>query len=193
MKKKFCVILIVFLLSGSVILKAQTPDNEVIDVMLSSYSARSFSEKPVTDMQIEQILKCGIKAPSGRNSQPWKFTVVKDLTKVKDLFRSLNEGNVVIIISGVESEQGKMNSAFDCALATENMFIAAVSMGLGARIYTGPVRRIDEEIRENLEVPDGYEVVALLRVGNLDPEVDAVSSASPRKGMEEVVNYIEEK
>ena len=192
MKKKFCVILIVFLLPGSVILKAQTPDNEVIDVMLSSYSARSFSEKPVTDMQIEQILKCGIKAPSGRNKQPWKFTVIKDITKVKELFRSLNKGNVVIIISGVESEQGRMNSAFDCALATENMFIAAVSMGLGARIYTGPIRRIDEEIRENLEVTDGYEVVALLRVGNLDPEVDAVSSASPRKGMEEVVNYLEE-
>jgi len=193
MKKKFCVILIVFLMPGSVILKAQTPDNEVIDVMLSSYSARSFSEEPVTDSQIEQILKCGIKAPSGRNKQPWKFTVIKDVTKVKELFRSLNKGNVVIIISGVESEQGRMNSAFDCALATENMFIAAVSMGLGARIYTGPVRRIDEEIRKNLEVPDGYEVVALLRVGNLDPEVDAVSSASPRKGMEEVVNYIEEK
>ncbi len=192
MKKKFCVILIVFLMPGSVILKAQTPDNEVIDVMLSSYSARSFSEEPVTDSQIEQILKCGIKAPSGRNKQPWKFTVIKDVTKVKELFRSLNKGNVVIIISGVESEQGRMNSAFDCALATENMFIAAVSMGLGARIYTGPVRRIDEEIRKNLEVPDGYEVVALLRVGNLDPEVDAVSSASPRKGMEEVVNYIEE-
>ncbi|MEJ2628970.1 MAG: nitroreductase family protein [bacterium] len=192
MKKKLLIISMGVLLLMAAVIEGQTPGNEVINVILSSYSARAFSEEPVTDSQIEQILQCGIKAPSGRNNQPWKFTVVKDLTKVKDLFRSLNSGNVVIIISGMESEQGRMNSAFDCALATENMFIVAVSMGLGARIYTGPVRRINAEISKNLEIPDGYQVVALLRVGNLDPEVDAVSSASPRKGMEEIVNYVEE-
>ena len=108
MKKKLLIISmgVLFLMAAGI--EGQTPGNEVINVILSSYSARAFSEEPVTDSQIEQILQCGIKAPSGRNSQPWKFTVVKDLTKVKDLFRSLNNGNVVIIISGVESDQGGM-------------------------------------------------------------------------------------
>jgi nitroreductase len=189
MKKKLVVVSIVVLLLIGVIANGETIKNKVIDLILSSYSTRTFSEVPVTDIQIEQILKCGIKAPSARNGQPWRFTVVKDMTKVKDVFRNINAGNVVILVSGLESEG--MNVDFDCALATENMFIAAQSMRLGARIYTGPVSKINTEMKKILEIPEGYRVVAALRIGNLDTNVDATSSASPRKEMKEVVNYVE--
>ncbi len=190
MKKKLGVVSFVVLFLIAVMLIGQTNSNNVIDLILSSYSARMFSEVPVTDNQIEQILKCGIKAPSARNRQPWKFTVVEDIAKVKDAFRSINSGNVVILISGLESTMEGIDVDFDCALATENMYIAAQSMGLGARIYTGPVRKINSEMREILEIPEGYQVVAVLRIGNLDPGVDATSSASSRKEMSEVVNYV---
>jgi len=193
MKKKLRIVLIAVLFLVVVNVNGQAPSNDVIELILSSYSTRMFSEKPVTDNEIEQILKCGIKASSARNSQPWKFTVVKDMTKVEDLFRSINSGNVLILVSGLESESGRINVDFDCALATENMFIAAISMGLGARIYTGPVRRINADMREILEIPEGYGVVAALRIGNLPTDVDAVSSATPRKDMKEVVNYTGEK
>jgi nitroreductase len=188
MKNKLEVVFIVVLFLVAIMLIGQTHGNDVIDLILSSYSARMFSEKPVTDNQIEQILKCGIKAPSARNKQPWKFTVVKDIEKVKDAFRSINSGNVVILVSGLETTTEGIY--FDCALATENMSIAAQSMGLGARIYTGPVHKINSEMREILEIPEGYQVVAALRIGNLDPGVDAISSASPRKEMSELVNFV---
>ena len=167
----------------------QTQTNKVIELILSAYSPRNFSDKPVTDDQIMQILKCGIKAPSGRNRQPWKFTVVKDMEKVKDAFRGIQNGNVIILVSG--PEEGGTSIAFDCALATENMFLAATSLGLGGRIYTGPVGRINEEMRETLQVPEEYRVVSALRIGNLATDADAVSQATPRKEMEEVVNYTE--
>lgn len=188
--KKLVVVSIVVLFLIVVIARGEAIKNKVIDVILSSYSTRAFSEVPVTDNQIEQILKCGIKAPSAMNSQPWRFTVVKDITKVKPLFRNINSGNVVIIVSALEPSPRGINADFDCALATENMFIAAQSLGLGARIYTGPLRNIDTEMRKLLEIPVEYRVVALLRIGNLDTEVDAASSASPRKEMKEVVNYV---
>ncbi|MBN1782380.1 nitroreductase family protein [bacterium] len=187
MKIKICVLSGIFLFFNA-FLSGQTAGNKIIDFILSAYSTRTFSEKPVQDSEIEQILKCGIKAPSARNSQPWKFTVVKDTSKVQGLFRSINQGNVIIIVSG--PEEGR-NIDFDCALAVENMYLAAQGMGLGARIYTGPVRRIDEEMKKTLAVPDGYRVVALLRIGNLDNRSDAISAASARKEMNEVVNYTE--
>ncbi len=191
--KKIVVVSIVVLFLVVVIANGQTVKNKVIDLILSSYSTRAFSGDPVTDNQIEQILKCGIKAPSGRNRQPWKFTVVKDIPRVKDVIRNINDGNVVILVSGLELESGSrgMNVDFDCALATENMFIAAQSLGLGARIYTGPVNKINTEMKEILEIPAGYSVVAALRIGNLESGVDATSSASSRKEMEEVVNYVD--
>ena len=191
MRKTIGISMMVLLLLAVVGSSGQTSTNAVIQLILSSYSPRNFSEKPVTDDQLEQILKCGIKAPSARNRQPWKFTVVRDMTKVQDAFRNIQSGNVIILVSGMESESGQMNVDFDCALATENMFIATLSLGLGARIYTGPVGRINADMRETLQVPEGYRVVSALRIGNLTDDADAVTQATPRKEMKEVVNYSE--
>ena len=188
--KKLVVVAGVILFAIVCIAKGETVKNKVIDLILSSYSNRDFSEVPVTDNQIEQILKCGIKAPSAMNSQPWRFTVVKGIAKVKPLFRDIKSGNVVIIVSTLEPAPRGINADFDCALATENMFIAAHSLGLGARIYTGPLRSMDDKIKKSLELPEEYRVVAFLRIGNPDPGVDATSAASSRKAMSELVNYV---
>jgi nitroreductase len=177
------------LLLGTAISKGQTTGNSVIDAIMSGYSARMFTSEPVSDSEIDLILKCGIKAPSARNSQLWKFTVVKDNAIIGDIVRNATPGNVLIIISGLESEQKGINIDFDCALATENMYVAAQSLGFGAHIYTGPVDNINSTRKEILEIPEGYRVVSVLRIGNIDKNVDATSSASTRKKLEEVVNY----
>jgi nitroreductase len=78
---------------------------------------------------------------------------------------------------------------FDCALATENMFIAAQSLGLGAHIYTAPIRNINSK-RQEFEIPPDYRAIAVLRIGHIDDSVDAISSATSRKKDEEVVNYV---
>lgn len=69
---------------------------------------------------------------------------------------------------------------FGCGLATQSMFVAAHSFGLGARIYGGPVGNIDSN-KELFQIPSGYKAVVALRVGNIDKTVDAVSAVSPRK------------
>jgi nitroreductase len=171
------------------ILSGQTTGNSVTDVILSGYTARKFTTEPVSDSNIELILKCGVKAPSARNSQLWKFTVVKDNALIGEIIPNSTAGNILIIVSGQESVQQGMNVDFDCALATENMYIAAQSLGLGAHIYTGPVNNINSTRKQVLGIPDGYKVISLLRVGHIDNNIDAVSSASTRKKFEEVVNY----
>jgi nitroreductase len=134
------------------------------------------------------ILQCGIKAPSSRNGQPWHFTVVRDEVLMKDIISNITPGNVIIIVSGKESATGTTPD-FDCGLTTQNMFIAATSMGLGARIYGGPIAAARTK-REALQIPEGFTPVIMLRVGNTEKGTDAVSGASPRKTKEELVNYV---
>lgn len=69
------------------------------------------------------------------------------------------------------------------------MFIAAQSLGLGAHIYAAPVNNINTTKKQVLEIPEGYRAVSVLRIGNINRNVDAVSSASTRKKLEEVVNF----
>ncbi|HEX2920109.1 MAG TPA: nitroreductase family protein [Bacteroidales bacterium] len=162
-------------------------ENKVIDVLLSAYSERGYTNEPVTDQQLDLILKSGIKAPSAMNRQPWKFTVVKAEAAMKELMRDALPGNVLIIVSGADSPQGI--NQFDLGLATENMFIAAHGLGLGARIYMSPVKQVNSS-RDKYQIPEGFTAMMVLRVGNVDKKVDAVSAASARKSYEEVVNFV---
>jgi nitroreductase len=186
------VIITVCLLCGGSTISGRPDTTELIEVILSSFSAKQFTAQPVPESAITQILLSGAKAPSARNSQPWKFTVLTDVTKAEGLVKSMQPGSVVILISGQEAEQPGINVDFDCALATANMYLAAQSLGFGAHIYTGPVQSINTTMRDSLQIPEGYRVVSVLQIGALPSEVDATSSASPRKPLEELVNYAAE-
>lgn len=185
MKTKLSLLVIAFFTVSK--LFGQATDNCVTSVLLSGYSKRAYTTAPVTDEQLDLILKCGIKAPSARNIQPWKFTVIKDETTMKEIINDVVSGNVLVIVSGIESETGTTPD-FDCGLATESMFLGAHGVGLGARIYGSPTGNINSK-REFFQIPSGYKAVMVLRIGNVDKSVDAVSAATPRKKFEEVVNY----
>jgi len=186
MKTLLSLLVIAVMAAGQ--LNAQASGNPVTDVILSGYSVRNYSTEPVTDQQLDLILKCGIKAPSANNRQPWKFTVIKDDSTMKEIIDNVVPGNVLIIVSGIEPEQGGRTPDFDCGLATQTMFLAAQGLGLGARIYGRPINNINLK-REAYQIPSGYKAVMVLRIGNINKSVDAVSAASARKTSEEVINY----
>ena len=180
------VLTLLILATGNVM--SQPSGNPVTDILLSAWSPRNYTEVPVTDQQIDMIVQCGIKAPSSRNGQPWHFTVLKNEAVMKEIIPNITPGNVIIVVSGKVSQSGATPD-FDCGLTTQNMFVAATSMGLGARIYGGPVAAAREK-RDALQIPEGFTPVIMLRVGNIGKSTDAVSGASPRKAKEEIVNWV---
>jgi nitroreductase len=99
------------------------------------------------------------------------------------------DGNVLIIVSA--PGDGKTNGVqiLDCALAVENIYLAAQALGYGSRIYTGPMDNLNKNLKAELSLPSGYSAVALVRVGKVQGGVDAVSAASNRKKTEVVVTY----
>jgi nitroreductase len=186
MKTTFSLLLIAILAGGQLI--GQESGNYVINAILSGYSVRNYTSEPVTDQQLDLILKCGIKAPSAQNRQPWKFTVIRDEPAMKEIINNVVPGNVLVVVSGVESQENGSTPDFDCGLAAHSMFVAAEGLGLGARIYGSPVGNINSK-REVYQIPAGYKAVVVLRIGNTEKSVDAVSAATPRKMPEEVINY----
>ena len=186
MKTKLSLLFSALFISAA--LNGQTSGSCVIDAILSGYSVRAYTSVPVTDQQLDLILKCGIKAPSARNNQPWKFTVIRDTATMKEIVDNVLPGNVLIIVSGAESNQTSVSVDFDCALATHSMFIAAGGLGLGARIYGSPVSKINTR-KEAFDIPAGFKAVIVLRVGNIDKGVDAVSAATPRKKPDDIINF----
>jgi nitroreductase len=181
-------ILVILVFSVISVMNAQNVKT-VTDIILSGYSAKSFTSDPISDQDLETVLRCGIKAPSGMNRQPWKFIVIRETKTVTSIIKNATPGNILIIVAGVEPSQPGRTPDFDCALAMENMYIAAQALGLGSHIYVSSIGDINSTRRQELGIPDGYIAVAILRIGHVDRNVDATSSASPRNKFEDVVVY----
>jgi nitroreductase len=188
MKKNLICSIILLLVAGTFSLKAQSQGNSTTDVILNGYSAKMFTSEPVKDTDLDLILKCGIKAPSARNTQGWKFTVIKNAGLAGEIIKNINPGNIIVIVSGIDSQQPGTFTEFDCALATQNMYIAGQSLGYGVHIYAGPVGMINQK-KEAYGIPEGYRAISVLRIGSIDKNVDATSSASARKPFGDIVIY----
>ncbi len=168
---------------------AQTKGEEIVNFIASVYSHKAFTDAEVSARDVELILKCGIKAPSARNLQPWRFTVVRDRELMKKLIPDAKPGNVVIVVSGQEKGAPAAAVAFDCGLATQNMYLAAQALGLGSHMYTGPVANVNANYRKQLGIPDGYAAVSMLKLGVVERKADATSAASARKAQKDLVDF----
>ena len=187
MKKQLISVILISCFTGLIAIGQKT--SGTTDLILSSYAARNFTSEPVSNNDLELILKCGIKAPSARNLQPWKFIAVKDFSIMKQIMGNVTQGNALIVICGSEAQESSVVD-FDCGLATENMTVAAQSLGLGARIYGSPINSINSSLKQILKIPTGYRAVMVLRVGHIEKGVDATSAASARKSYDEFVTFL---
>lgn len=57
-------------------------------------SIRSYSDEPVGDETIEQILEIARWAPSAANSQPWEFVVVRDEDKRREIMDTYEKADI---------------------------------------------------------------------------------------------------
>jgi nitroreductase len=96
---------------------------------------------------------------------------------------------VLIVISA--AGDGRTNGAeiLDCGLATESIYLAAQALGYGSRIYTGPMDTLNRNLKGDLALPSGHSAVALVRIGRVTAETDAVSAASSRRSPDSMITW----
>ena len=95
---------------------------------------------PVTKEQINRLLKAAMLAPSSCNSRPWEFIAVTkreildEIVRVHPYAQMCKTATAAIIIVAIPHTEGGLEDYFsqDCAAATENILLEAVSLGLGA-------------------------------------------------------------
>jgi len=164
--------------------------NAVIENILNRRSVRVYTEDQIKQEDLELVLNAGLYSPSGCNMQPWHFTVIQNQELIDELsveskkefadsenemFRKMasNESyklfynaKTIIVVSG---EKSAVTAPTDCAAATENMMLAAESLGIGS-CWIGLVTFLFKskrgaEYAEKLGIPDGYEPYYAITLG----------------------------
>lgn len=150
--------------------------NPAIENMITRTSVRAYEAKAVEDAKVEQMLRAAMSAPTAINKQPWDFVIVDDPAKLKELADSLPNAKMAagaplaIVVCGnmqkaIEGE-GRDNWIADASAATENLLLAAHSLGLGA-VWTGvypSAHRVDV-IRDVLDLPAYVVPLSLVPIG----------------------------
>jgi len=95
-------------------------------------------DKKVTREQINQLLEAAMLSPSACNSRPWEFIavtkreVLDEIVSIHPYAQMCKTAAAAIIVVAVP-QKGAPEGYFaqDCAAATENILLEAVSLGLG--------------------------------------------------------------
>ena len=149
----------------------------LFETIAARTSIRKFDpSKPVSDADIEKILRAGMCAPSAMDRRPWEFIVVRDKAKLAALGSRLpysrcgNGAQAAIIVCGNLDNglpgRGKEYWIHDCSAATMNILLAAKGLGLGA-VWTGVYPGEDRVavVREVLAIPEGYAPLNVIPLG----------------------------
>jgi len=112
---------------------------EKLDYILDRRSIRRFTDEKIDNNQIKIILTAAMYAPSAVNMQPWHFVVIDDrsmMEKVMEIHpyaRMLQTASHAVVVCGDEQLQHDDGYwVVDCGAATQNLLLAAQTIGLGA-------------------------------------------------------------
>lgn len=140
---------------------------DAIRAIMQRRSIRKYERESIADDDLETILEAGRQAPSGGNSQPWHFVVVRG-EELKQRLAQACSGQIWMadagaIIAGLgKPSGGGAGSSLHVAIAMENMIIAAAALGYGT-CWIGDFK--EAQVREVLGIPDDVPIVALTPVG----------------------------
>jgi nitroreductase len=127
--------------------KSEKPLREVIE---HRRTTPNFGPEAVLQSDLKQILDAGLRAPSGYNTQPWRFVVVRDPERRKKLAaaamnqRRVAEAPVVIVACG-DADALKNEDL-------EEMLRLAAEHGFGTEANHEAVRRNFPRFLESLEM-----------------------------------------
>ena len=129
--------------------------------------------KPIPKETIEELLRAAMSAPSAGNEQPWQFLVIDDrkkldsITGVNPNAKMCKEAQAAILVCG-DTTKEKYPGFWvqDCAAATQNILLAAHTLGLGA-VWVGlyPIEDRVVAMRTLLGLPDRVVPLALVPLG----------------------------
>ena len=136
------------------------------------YSVKSFSDRPVEDEKIRQILKAGMVAPTAKNNQPQKIYMIRkqeSLDKINALSPCIYGAKLVFLIGYDRSlewnnpwEEGIHSGVEDASIVATHMMLEAADLDVGTCwVNMFP----NTKVREAFNLPDNFVPVLLMPVG----------------------------
>jgi nitroreductase len=178
-------------------MRPMTDATTAVRPLIKTRQYREFTDAPVTDDQLDALLRVARWSGSAGNSQPCRFIVVRDVELLRRLAelghpqtRSLTTAMAAVAITLPDDEGREMVHAYDEGRVAERLLIGASMLGLGAGIaWVRPENR--QKIGDPLGVAEGRYVRTIIALGHPTDEARQTRPApgEARLPLEELVEF----
>lgn len=156
---------------------------------------RQYSAEPVPDEVIDELLELARWTGSSKNTQPWRFIVVRDkerLRKISALRPNINwAANAPVGIAVVLDGKAPLSEAYDEGRLTERLLTGANLLGYGGGVawFGDPAQQA--EAKRILGIPDELTARQIVMIGKATSRKDPRPSgpARGRKPLSDLVSY----
>ncbi len=183
--------------------------NNVLDAIRERRSVRDYKSDKISREVLNTIIEAANSAPSGMNSQPWRFVVIENMDfhkrlietavpNARKLLEPLKESNPeryqLIMKRYEELEDPIYYSApaiifvigigtyadLSCPLACQNIMLSAYSLGLGSCwVQFGSLVTDNEEITKALDMKEGEKIFGPVILGYPETVPDPPEKKTP--------------
>ncbi|MDR1465181.1 MAG: nitroreductase family protein [Oscillospiraceae bacterium] len=150
-------------------------NNPVISVILARQSVREYQPRQLTPEELDALIQCALRAPSGRNAQPCHVRFCQNAAMLREM--QVDFKNIVGWDTPVHTRSdtnpfyhnaptfvflfAEGDSRADAGIMAENLCVAAQGLGLGTCIVASVGALFADEVRgakwrAALEIPAGY-------------------------------------
>jgi nitroreductase len=140
-------------------------------------SIRKFQQQKVEAEKLKKVLQAALLAPSSRGRNPWEFVVIENEKTLQQLGQCrhpqqafLPQTPAAIVVLGNPAISDVWVE--DCSIAMTLMQLEAEQLGLGScwiqirrRQAQGETQSSSDFVKELLQIPAEYEVLAILALG----------------------------
>jgi nitroreductase len=152
-------------------------------------SIRKFTNQPISEQDLNTLLKAAMMAPTARNCQEWEFVLIKNRETLKKIMQvhphaqMLSTADCALIVCA-DTQREYMPGYWtgDCGAATQNILLAATELGIGS-VWLGvyPNTERMKGIGNIVNLPENILPLNVIALGYPDEEKEEVNRFDPKK------------
>ena len=171
--------------------ETESSNDAVTELMMSRRSIRKYKDSLINKETLDEILKCGVNAPNGKNLQAYEIrvlssalidsitsAVVKDNPQIgeREGFKNIFVDAPCVLSIAYDTTYDM--SQVDCGLLGENIILSAWSKGIGSCCLGSSARWIKDSpsakpYLDKMGFSEGYELLYCIALGYPDETPEA--------------------
>jgi len=157
----------------------------MIDILRERRSIRKYKDREIEIEKIELLMEAGLRSPSSRGINPWRFVFVTDKSMLLELSRAKESGSsflkgasLCVVVCAAQGESDVWVE--DCSIAAIILQLAGCSLGLGScwiqirkRMHSTSLSS-EDYIKRVLYMPENFNVESMIAFGYPDEDKEPV-------------------